>query len=352
MSLSKWIMKQYWRVGTIRTIASLILGMLVLGRYYYGYVPFLAPLGVIGAIILGFVLILLFLGVGFLYDVRFKMWNENFRVLIERDPYQLTPNYRTWCMEFPILIAFLDTMRKISLASGIDTSSIDNLIIYYSRFFKFNPASRNDLRESAIANRDFLDSHPFVTGPSESSQLKRSWGERTKKSFQTQVTRINYIQSLTGLFQDVLVLAALYSPFLLATVFGGSPIPSDVQVNTIFLFAFPLLVLLVALGWFYDKRLKLWGPDYVVKMERDPYSYVPEPKYRVAHYPFILAIISVHSRIMNKEGMDTNYVDQVVQYMKRYFDLSPTSKKHIVEGGKLRILLHNPWQLNRNKGEM
>ena len=48
MSLSKWIMKQYWRVGTIRTLLSLALGTLVLGKLYYEYIPVLADLGFLG----------------------------------------------------------------------------------------------------------------------------------------------------------------------------------------------------------------------------------------------------------------------------------------------------------------
>ena len=65
MSLSKWIMKQYWRVGTVRTLLSLALGTLVLGKLYYGYIPVLADLGFLGAVTFGAFLFLIFLGVSY-----------------------------------------------------------------------------------------------------------------------------------------------------------------------------------------------------------------------------------------------------------------------------------------------
>ena len=64
MSKTKWIMKQYWRISTIRTLAGLVLGMLVIGQLYYEYIPPFAELGIVGALILSFILILFFMGLG------------------------------------------------------------------------------------------------------------------------------------------------------------------------------------------------------------------------------------------------------------------------------------------------
>ncbi|MHA2022411.1 MAG: hypothetical protein ACTSWQ_01995 [Candidatus Thorarchaeota archaeon] len=47
MAVKKWIMKQYW------TLSSLAMGMFVLGRLYYEYIPGLRDLGVLGALTLG-----------------------------------------------------------------------------------------------------------------------------------------------------------------------------------------------------------------------------------------------------------------------------------------------------------
>ena len=73
MSKAKWIMKQYWRVGTIRALLSLALGMLVLGKYYYIYIPVLSDLDLAGALILGTVLMILFMVVGWIYDDKAKL---------------------------------------------------------------------------------------------------------------------------------------------------------------------------------------------------------------------------------------------------------------------------------------
>ena len=94
MSKSKWIMKQYWRIGTIRSLSSLALSMLVLGRLYYIYIPGLSDLGLLGALILGTFLILLFIGIGTLYDIKGKMWCPKNQALVDRSVYEYVPNIR------------------------------------------------------------------------------------------------------------------------------------------------------------------------------------------------------------------------------------------------------------------
>jgi hypothetical protein len=61
VSKTKWIMKQYWRLSTIRALSGLVLGMLVIGQFYYEYIPPLATLGLVGALILSGILIVFFL---------------------------------------------------------------------------------------------------------------------------------------------------------------------------------------------------------------------------------------------------------------------------------------------------
>ncbi|MFW9805155.1 MAG: hypothetical protein ACFFFK_00335, partial [Candidatus Thorarchaeota archaeon] len=74
MSMKKFIMKQYWRVGTIRALLSLAMGMLLLGRLLYVDIPYLQDMGIWGAIILGLLLVLLFMAIGWAYDEKGKMW--------------------------------------------------------------------------------------------------------------------------------------------------------------------------------------------------------------------------------------------------------------------------------------
>lgn len=337
MSGKKWIMKQYWRVGTIRTLFSLVLSMLVLGKYYYEFVPILAPLGLLGALILGFLLVLLFLGIGYIYDVRLKLWNETFQVGVERDPYQQTPNIRSYSMDFPVLYAFLLTFRKSLLKRNLDFSKIDELVQYYDAFFHRNATEKNDLVDSIKSNEAFLDRNPF-TKERLQIQKGRSKGARMKKSFQTQILRINYVQSLTGSVQDVLVISALYVPILF-----GATLPRNLLLNMIWLISLPLFILLVVLGWYYDKQLRMWGPEFSVRIERDPYSYVPEPKLVASFFPFIYAFLSTSYDVLNEINSDTRYIEKIIGYFDSYSALRSSVEDDMNRGKQIRFELGNIW---------
>ncbi|MFX1370193.1 MAG: hypothetical protein ACFFAY_16505, partial [Promethearchaeota archaeon] len=160
MSKIKWIMKQYWRVGTVRALASLVLGMLVLGRYYYIYVPGLSDLAWIGAVTLGVALTLIFLGIGWLYDVKARMWTQKVQAAIERDPYYYIPNFRNMAAEYPILYVLINTIKGILSKLNIDSESVDDLTRYMQSFFSSRPVKSDLLRSQKDAER-FLENLPF-----------------------------------------------------------------------------------------------------------------------------------------------------------------------------------------------
>jgi hypothetical protein len=340
MSGKKWIMKQYWRVGTIRTLFSLILSMMVLGKYYYEYVPALKPLGLIGALILGTLLILLFLGLGYVYDVRLKLWNEGFKVAIERDPYQQAASLRTKSMDFPALYAFIHTMRRYLVRSGIETAKIDGLIQYYTKYFQRSATDKIDLIESNKSGKTFLEEHPF-TSKTQAVHRGRNIGGRLKSSFQTQLLRIGYIQSFSGTASDVLTISALYAPILV-----GESAPNDLLLNIVYLISLPLFMLLVVLGWYYDKKLKMWGPEFLIRIERDPYSYVPEPRLWAVVFPFLFVYLKNTYEVMRKMGKDTSKIEKIISYFDEYSRLKASNEKDLMRGRTIRANMGNLWKQN------
>ena len=125
-------MKQYWRVGEIRTIVGVLLGMLVLGRYYYTFIPFFNSFdpSILGAILLAGTFLLIFLIAGYVYDEKLRLWNEQTQVLAEKNPYQYVPNPRLYQIEYPIFYAMIDTLRQLLVKRGLDTENIDSLALY------------------------------------------------------------------------------------------------------------------------------------------------------------------------------------------------------------------------------
>ncbi|MHA1862442.1 MAG: hypothetical protein ACTSWA_01635, partial [Candidatus Thorarchaeota archaeon] len=266
-------MKQYWRVSTIRAILGILMGMLVLGKYYYVYLPPLVDLGFLGAVFLSIIFLLTFIYLGFLYDAKAKLWNEQKIVIVERNPYQFTPAPRFLMAEYPTLYAMTSTLRALLEKLQVDTSHLDEFIEYMDRHFGYEPTSRAMLEQSTADGYEFMRTHPFKERLTEEpfSVGKKT---RVKKGFLTEVWRMTQIQSFIGLAQDVLIFAALYSLLLFPSVAVDGVLPIDYLLLGIFLIALPLFVILVAFGWFYDKKLKLWSPNQAVLWERVPYSYV------------------------------------------------------------------------------
>ena len=97
-------MKQYWRVGEIRALSALAMGMLVIGRWYYGYIPILQDWGILGALILGAFLFSGFLAIGWAYDIKARMWSQSNQVSVEKNPYSYVPNFKNAAFEYPIFL--------------------------------------------------------------------------------------------------------------------------------------------------------------------------------------------------------------------------------------------------------
>ena len=193
-SKSKWILKQYWRVGAIRAIFGVVLGMFVLGRYYYPFVPFLNNLdpGILGAILLAGILLLVFLTVGFFYDAKLQLWNEAHRVSVDRNPFTYVPYYRFKMMEYPFFFSLVTTLRNIALKVGASTQNLDDLSEYLEFYFSLKPEIREHLFGTPPIAQEYMSKHPF-TEKEEPSQFKQSFGKSVKYKFQLTVWRLNWV---------------------------------------------------------------------------------------------------------------------------------------------------------------
>ena len=330
-------MKQYWRVGTIRAIVGVILGMLVLGRYYYKFIPYFNSLSpsILGAILLAGVFLIVFLIAGYIYDVKAALWNEQTQITTEKNPWQYVPQPRLFQIEYPIFYVMFDTLRQLFTKKGISTQKIDETVMYLDEYFNRLPDRRSDLLNAEAIAADFMRDHPFIE--SSSTQLHIRLRTRIKRSFQLHVWRLTWVQGLTGLAQDVLVFAALYIAVLFpneVTETGGVSI--ELLLLGILFISMPLYFGLVISGYYYDKKLRMWSPDMVVKFERTPYSYVPSPRVLTFATPFFYAMITIYYDLFAKRGLDTSELERLITYLDTFVDLRPEEASHIDYAKKLR----------------
>jgi len=317
-------MKQYWRVGTIRAMVGLLLGMLVLGRYYYRFIPFFDSFepSILGAIVLAGVLFLVFLGAGYLYDEKIQLWNEQIQIVTEKNPYQYVPKPRLYQIEYPLYYALIDTIKQIFTKRGLDTQQIDELSQYLKYYFDRRPNRRSDLFTAEGIAETFMQKHPFV----EDDVVKSTPGirSRIKKGFQLRVWRLTWVQSFTGLAQDVLVFASLYIVVLFpdeVTSTGG--VSLELLFLGILFISLPLYVGLIISGYYYDKKLRIWSPDNVVKIERNPFSYVPTPRIISFTLPIINFLLTFYYDMFIKLGLDTAELERLIEYLEKYMNLTP-----------------------------
>lgn len=332
MAVRKWVMKQYWRVSQIRILTSLGLSMLVIGKLYLDYVPILRDYGGLGALLLGMMLFLAFLGLGWIYDTRMRMWSQKFQANYERHAYYHIPAIRSLTYEYPIVYALVQTIKGVAEKVEIDDSAINRISEFMQEYFSLR-ANRRDIERTIEMSNEFLEEYPISeTGYQQKRPMPLA--SRLKLGWETQILRLTWIQSLTGLVQDVLVFGALYVFVLF---------PDATSANALFLAFFaisvPLLILLVILGWVYDRKLRIWSADTTVKIERNPYTFVLQPGELTITIPFFYALLSVLYDISSKLGLDTEELERVILYFDEYTKLQTTTSKDLDRAMKMRASL-------------
>ncbi len=330
MVIKKWVMKQYWRVGQIRALVGLASGMLVVGKLYLGIlfpqVKEDSPL--IGALVLGTFLTLLFLGIGWAYDEKAKLWSEKQQVTQERNPYQYVPDFKTRAFVYPFMYAMISILDSFERKYG--NQGMNEIKEYLKGYFQRKPGNRKDIETALPDSLEFMDEHPFVRDSTE-EKGPVTLGAKAKLAFQLQVVRITWIQSLTGLVQDVLVFGALYTAILLPT-----DTALDLLLIVSLLMAFVIFLILIAAGWYYDKRLKLWSPDMEVKIERNPYSYIISPRLHTVFVPFFNGLIKFVHEIFEKLEEDTTELDRLSEYMNQLVALEASRDEDMIYARDLR----------------
>jgi hypothetical protein len=331
---TKWIMKQYWRIGTIRILLALALSMFVLGKQYYGYIPYLIDLGVLGALILGGFLFLLFLGIGWAYDVKGKFWSPKMQANAERNPYQYVSDYKTYAFSYPVYYAVFATLRKTFEKVNLDTVSIRDLSQYLGEWFE-RKETRPGIFGALPASREISNKYSFVTDP-EKLKRKITIRSRIKLGFETEILRLNWIQSLTGLAQDVLVFGALYVTLLFPDEASQGLVPVNYLLLGILFLSMPLFFILTAAGWYYDKKLRIWSADYVVNFERDPFQYVPDPRNGIIEIPYFLILFKTLNEIFGRLELDQSQLTDMIQFLEKYITLTSSIDQNMSDARALR----------------
>lgn len=334
MSIAKWIMKQYWRLGATRAWMSLGMGMLSIAKLYYLNIPILADLGFWGAVILGGILVIIFMGIGWLYDEKAKMWRAKITVSIDRNPYRSVPDFAAFATNYPVLYAMISTVHKFVKRVGIDTSEIEDLEKMLTIHYSLRP-EKDEIEQAKDIGNEYMECHPFVPGR-ESTPGENDLTTKAMLGFETQNLRLTWIQELSGMLQDGLVITGVYIVFLFPGVVVDGAVPLVYLLIGIVVIALPIMFLITAVGWLYDRQLKVWSVDSAVKVERNPYSYLAEPRIHASFRPFYYAFFNTMENLLEKEGIEATEVSKMKDFLKDYFALRVDRDEDLIAARELR----------------
>ena len=109
-----------------------------------------------------------------------------------------------------------------------------------------------------------------------------------------------------------------------------------------FLLTFLVLVVFLIGGYLYDRFLKLWTETTKVAIERNPYTYVPNPKELWLSRAVWLYTFMSLSQIADKLELNLENEEEMKLLLKKYYSLTPQTEnfeKEVVKLSKITDII-------------
>jgi len=101
-----------------------------------------------------------------------------------------------------------------------------------------------------------------------------------------------------------------------------------------FLLTFLVLTVFVIGGYLYDRGLKLWSEDITVRVERNPYTYMPGPKEHLIKKSVDYAIMYLLSK--NEETKEE--AKSLKKILDEYYSLTPNTEGYREKSEEIKTL--------------
>ncbi len=151
---------------------------------------------------------------------------------------------------------------------------------------------------------------------------------RVRKWLMKQQWRVVQIRGIWSLFYGTLLLAMAYVGYVPVFSVFGAAAP--------FVFAVVILIVLLILGYIYDRVLVLWAASQEVVQERNPFQYVPGPKDHIFTFPIYSTVLDAMEQLGDRFGVDTSLIKETREYFAKFERFRPERREDIDEALKLR----------------
>ncbi|MCG3254220.1 MAG: hypothetical protein KAX09_10230 [Candidatus Heimdallarchaeota archaeon] len=105
-----------------------------------------------------------------------------------------------------------------------------------------------------------------------------------------------------------------------------------------FLLTFLVLFFFMIGGYLYDRFLRLWTENVTVSVERNPYTYVPQPKELIVSLGWFTHIFSALKQIADKLEIELEGEELMKQQLTHYLSLTVDDSDFEVQASKLKRL--------------
>lgn len=156
-----------------------------------------------------------------------------------------------------------------------------------------------------------------------------------RKWVMKQYWRLVQVRGIWNLFYGILLLAIAYYVYI--------PYFYNMGASGPLVFAAILLFSFLIIGYFYDRVFVMWGPQQEVTIERNPYSYVPQPLDHIFWLPAFSGLLEVSAQLAEAFNLDPAVIDETREYfdkLQKFSPLTPGDIDAAIEHRKLFIENH------------
>ncbi|MGC9779659.1 MAG: hypothetical protein HZR80_10495 [Candidatus Heimdallarchaeota archaeon] len=145
-----FLMKWRYRIDQSRALFALVTFAALLAVSYIEYITLFDKMGFWGVILFSLIIFVIFLILGYLYDVVMKMWKATIKVNVERNPYTYVPHPKEKILRMGLDIFLYHSLIQMSEKLGLKLTGeekIPELINKYYSLSIANPNFEKDAKE-------------------------------------------------------------------------------------------------------------------------------------------------------------------------------------------------------------
>ncbi|MHA1556527.1 MAG: hypothetical protein ACTSPM_06275 [Candidatus Heimdallarchaeota archaeon] len=113
-----------------------------------------------------------------------------------------------------------------------------------------------------------------------------------------------------------------------------------------------ILILFLIVGYLYDRLFKLWTETQTVNVERNPYTYVPNPKEYINNLAIFSFLFDSLNQIAEKLDVELRGEELIRLHLKTYYDLSTKTTNFETKALKLQLLSKELQKIFLESGEI